>query len=160
MADKCSNCEGTWAEENAPLTGTQRRRCESCESVQVRTQYGLSSLPSHWQWEKRNREFETLDKCRCCNGFFIEGKPVIADCGGHWVNIQHRRCNKCQLADGRKQYKPHGRWTDWKLYESPPHVGEMLEAMRKQFHENREKYRVKSFETLCKQLSRAHIFRR
>jgi hypothetical protein len=180
MKDKCPNCGGEWIEVEieihpvdvtssnssvkVPLPTTQRRRCEICRSVQMRSQnHNFQSSP--WEWEKRYSLPETRDKCRCCDGLFIEGKPTVVswDDNGRqwakWINIQHRRCNKCQLVDRREQLRPDWGWSDWKLYESPPHVTEMFEAMKKQFHENREKYRVKSFETLCKQLSHIPMFR-
>lgn len=176
MQDNCSNCGGSWIEWEAetwtvdvtdfdrsakvPLTGVQRRRCGRCQSVQVRAQYELSSPPTSWQWEKIYSPPEGRDKCRCCDGFFIEGDPVVVTCDDYWINIQHRRCNKCQSVDRREQLRPNWRWSDWTLHRSPPHVTKMLEDMKKQFHENREKYRVKSFETLCEQLSRTHIFRK
>jgi len=173
MQDKCSNCGGSWIKwevetwtvdvtdfdrsDKVPLPDVHRRRCGRCRSVQVRT-----SQSSPWEWEKIYSPPETRKKCRCCDGLFEEEKPVVTaykDRGGGffssgWINVQHRRCNKCKLVDKREQIRPDGPWTDWTLHQSPPHVMKMFEAMREQFHDNREKYRVKSFEILCAQMRR------
>ena len=66
-------------------------------------------------------------------------KVVLIDCGWDWFKTG------TAIEDINKPPEEE--------VEISPEAEKLLAEMRKNFHENRERYRVKSFETLCKKLA-------
>ena len=72
------------------------------------------------------------DRCSHCGGSWIEGKPVVetgfTDYGDGMarVRIQRKHCERCGIAETRKQYRPVSPCDTWRWHEV--HIMETYDA--------------------------------